>query len=124
METVGAALLFASVGFVLKSLGWRGVPVFISVGFVFLISIVGEELGAIFASVSELTEPLGGGDTVRAAIKIIGLGYLFGISGDICRELEAGGLAKAVDVVGRVEIIAVVLPYFREIIETGIGFME
>ena len=123
-ERVGAALLLAAVSFILKSLGWRGAPVLIAVASVCLISTVGEELTSVFGTISGLTEPLGAQSAVTAAIKIIGLGYLFGISADVCRELEAPGLAKAVDVVGRVEIIAVVLPYFKEIIETGIGLME
>ena len=123
-ELVGAALLFAAVAFLLKNLGWRGAPVLVAVCSVYLISSVAEELGSVFRTVSVLTDTLGAGEAVSAAIKVIGLGYLFGICADICRELEAAGIAKAVEVVGRVEIIAVVLPYFKEIIETGIGFIE
>ena len=49
-----------------------------------------------------------------------GLGYLFGISADICRELGESGIAKSLEVVGRVEIIAVAVPFWKKIIETGV----
>ena len=70
-------------------------------------------------SVKEVGEWAGVSEPLSAAVKILGIGYLFGMCADVCRELGEGGAAKAVETVGRVEIIAVVIPYFKEIVSVG-----
>ena len=44
----------------------------------------------------------------------------FSSAADVCRELGENGIAKVTEVVGRVEIMAVVMPYFEEIIKLGL----
>ena len=56
----------------------------------------------------------------RAMLKILGAGYVFGVCSDICSELGEGGLSGAVCLFGRVEIIALSLPYIKRIVEKGI----
>lgn len=117
---LGVVLLLCVSAFLLRSFGWRGAPVFAVLCAILILMESGEALFGIFNTVNsigrfaDIEKPLG------AALKILGLGYLFGISADICRELSENGIAKAVEVVGRVEIIAVVLPFFEEIIKIGV----
>lgn len=120
MKLFGVALLLTFTGFLLRSFGWRGAPVFAAVAAAVIIFESGENLGYIFGSVKNIGSGVGISELVGAAIKVLGIGYLFGICADLCRELGEAGIAKACEVVGRVEIIAVVIPYFEEIIKVGV----
>ncbi len=50
-------------------------------------------------------------EIIDGATKILGLGYVFGICSDVCRELGENGVANSILVVGRVEIFLATLPY-------------
>jgi len=119
-EILGVALLLCTSGFILRSFGWRGAAVFSTFAMLLLIKEAWEPLSYVFSSVKEIGEISGISEPIGAAIKILGLGYLFGMCADVCREMSESGIAKAVEVVGRVEIIAVVIPYFREIVRVGV----
>ncbi len=124
LRLIGIALIFAVSALLLRALGWRGVPVFCVLGFLFLIS---EAASGFFAAFSQINEQLSysvGKDAVASALKIIGIGYLFGICADICRELGEGTVAKGVEIAGRVEIITVTLPFLEEIIKIGAALLE
>ena len=110
--------------FLLKNFGWRGTPIFTAIALVLFIAEAQGELEYIFSSIKKIGIESGIEDALSSAIKVLGIGYLFGICADICRELSEAGIAKAVEVVGRVEIIAVVVPYFEEIIKVGIGLVK
>ena len=122
-KAVGIIILLAVTAFLLRGFGWQGAAVFAATSCTLLLSEALVPLSHIFSSVkaigstSNITEPLG------AAIKVLGIGYLFGMCADVCRDLGEGGIAKAAEAVGRVEIIAVVLPYFEEIIRLGVEFV-
>ena len=118
-EVCALALMGALSFFLLSELKWRGAPVLAILCFIGIISVVNPYLsqveGAIsfFASVSDL------GDTVAAVLKIVGVGYLAGITSDVCSELGAVRIGNAVTLVGRVEIIAIAAPFFVAIIDMG-----
>ena len=120
LKLVGVALLLTVTAFLLRQLGWRGAPVFAVICAVLLLLEMADSLARIFSSVTLAGEAGGVSEPLGAALKTLGAGYLFGISADVCRELGESGIAKAVEVVGRVEIIAIVIPYFERIIEVGI----
>ena len=124
LRLIGAAIILAVSAFLLKNFGWRGAPIFAAVALVLFIAEAEGEFEYIFSSINKIGNEAGIADSLSAAIKVLGIGYLFGICADICRELGEGGIAKAVEVVGRVEIIAVVIPYFEEIIKVGIGLVK
>jgi stage III sporulation protein AD len=117
---IGLALLLVATAYLLRSFGWRGAPIFAAVAIIAIISESGEGLAEIlnlaksFGSYADISE------TVSAGLKILGCGYLFGICADICREVGENGIAKAVELAGRVEIILLVLPFFKEIINIGV----
>ncbi len=114
-------LVFAFSAVLLKNLGWRGASVFTSLGIVMLLS----ELCGVFSEInklSELWETLGEGGI--AIFKILGIGYLFGISSEICRELGEGGISSALTLAGRFEIIAVALPFISEIFSLALSLVS
>ena len=119
LKVLGIGLIGAITAFLLRSFGWKGVPVFISVVFIGLISYslpYISSLGGLIGRLSSYSDLEG---VTGAVMKIVGIGYLTGITADVCRELEASSLASGVALVGRIEIIAVVSPYFEEMIRLG-----
>ena len=124
LRLIGASLILTVSAFLLKNFGWRGAPIFTAIALVLFITEAEGELEYIFSSIRKIGIESGIENALSAAIKVLGIGYLFGICADICRELSEAGIAKAVEVVGRVEIIAVVVPYFEEIIKVGIGLVK
>lgn len=120
LKLIGIALLLTVTAFLLRQLGWRGAPVFAVICAALLLFEMTDSLGRIINSVTAIGEGTSVSEPLNAALKTLGAGYLFGISADVCRELGESGIAKAVEVVGRVEIIAIVIPYFEEIIKVGI----
>ena len=59
-----------------------------------------------------------------AIVMIIGVGYIFGISADICREVGEGGISSGVILVGRAEMVAIALPYFKRILDIGTELLQ
>lgn len=55
----------------------------------------------------------------ECALKVVGCGYVFGFCAEVCEELGERGIASAVSVAGRVEILSLVFPYFLEICKLG-----
>ena len=124
MGVVGAAIAFAALIFVLKGLGWRGAAVAGACCAASLLISVIIKYGSVISDLREICDTYGVSESAAVMIKIIGISYLFGICADTCRELGEAGIAKAVDVAGRVEITVIIMPYFKEIIEIGVGLLK
>ncbi len=120
LKICGISILTAICAFLLRSFGWRGVPILVASVSVLLISELDGRFEYIFGALREIGTRTGIAETLASALKVVAAGYLFGICADVCRELGEGGVAKTVEVVGRVEIVAIVVPYFEEIIKIGI----
>ena len=120
LKIVGSALLLTVTAFLLRRFGWGGAPVFAVICTVLLIGSAAGSLTNIFSAVTDSAKTASVSEPLSSAMKTLGAGYLFGISADVCRELGEAGIAKGLEIVGRVEIIAIVIPYFEKIIELGI----
>ena len=70
-----------------------------------------------------LFDSLGLTDASKTILKLIGLGYLVGIVVDICKEMGEGLVAKAVLIVGRIEIVLIAAPYFLDVIRIGVSLI-
>ena len=120
----GAALAAAVLALVLREAGFRS-PKLVSVaGIVVLAVASATRLGRL---VKELLPPAFGDEVregARLMLKMIGAGYVYGICSDICRELGESGIANALQVAGRVEILLLLLPTLIEILELGAGLLK
>ena len=105
--------------FLLRGCAWKGTPVYISVAFVGIISLSVPYLFEVSEFIKSNAALYGVEGAVSAVAKVVGIGYLTGITADVCRELEAPSISSAVIFVGRIEIIAVVLPFFNDIMRLG-----
>ena len=115
-EILGITLLLALTLFLLRELGWRAAPVFCAVVLLFVISLLHEQISELIGRALSVEESEKYTEHIADMVKILGLSYLYGISSDICTAIGENQIAKVVDVVGRVEILAIALPYFMEIV--------
>ena len=120
MEVCALALVAALSFFILSELRWRGAPVLVILCFVGVLSVAGGYLKEVGGAISYLAESSGATESAAAILKVIGIGYLAGISSDICSELGAPRIGNAVTLVGRLEIIAVATPFFVKILNMGV----
>lgn len=118
------ALLAAIFGAMLQEFGFRSKRLFITFCLLLLLSAASEPLNKIFEGISSLSALAGVSEAAKCALKAVGLGYVFGITSDICRELGETGIASAVTVVGRLEIFLVVFPYFEETVKLGVELLK
>ena len=124
LKLCGIAILGAISAMLLGELGFRGrrvLALFVSVA---LLVAVSDGIGQVM----DALDILGGGDTVGrvvgSATKVIFVGYLFGISSDICAELGEGGLASTLTLAGRIEAFLLVLPEFGEMLRLGMELVS
>ncbi len=119
-EVCALALVAALSFFVLSELGWRGAPALLILCFVGVLSVAGSYLKELGGAISYLAQSSGMTEGASAILKVIGVGYLAGISSDICSELGASRIGNAVTLVGRLEIIAIATPFFVKILDMGV----
>ena len=122
---VGAmGFLLAVTAVLLKNLGWRASAVFSAFALVLLLSMQTEDFLSLGGALSDV--PFGAEleEATVAVLKIVGVGILTGLSADICRELGEGGIAKGVCIAGRLEILAISMPYFQKIIALGVELLK
>ncbi len=122
--TIGALLLVAVSALLLKSFGFRGASVVVAVGIVAAISYYSDSLSEIFSIFTYLDTASDAGEYVSVAVKIIGISYISGISADVCREIGEGGIAKCIYVITRLELIALSLPFIKEIISLAMSLVD
>lgn len=115
VKNLGLIVICLISAILLKNFGFKGVPVLISVITVGVISAYAEALGGVF---SDLYGALGSGaeEYIAASARLVGVGYLSGATSDVCRENGEGGLASAVTLVGRLEMLLIIMPYLKSII--------
>lgn len=128
MRVCAIALICAVLGLLLREAGFRGSRLVTLVGIVALLGIGASGLASILDFLTEVGADMstgsgtggaspGGeinaatGKIIDGATRIVGLGYVFGICSDVCRELGEIGVANSILVVGRVEIFLATLPY-------------
>ena len=123
LKVCGGALLAAIVGFVLSELGFRGkrvVSSFVIIIFLlFFVDAAADAVSMILAiPIDEERE------AINIALKIVGVGHAFNICADVCAELSEAGLATAITLVGRIEILLIVLPEAMGLIEYSLSIFS
>ena len=119
LKAVAVAILSSVLGFILSEEGYRGKRLFSSVAVVILLGTGLLLFSEVSSSLFGIINDTGLGDMAKCAVKIVGAGYVFGISSDLCREMGEGGVANALTTVGRIEIFAMVLPNILEMVKLG-----
>ena len=117
-------LLLALVGVLLSEFDFKQRKLFSVLSAVMLVSVLGGEIASLLSSLLSLGELTGVGEIATVAVKLLGVGYVFGISASIIRELSEPMLANTVTIGGRIETALIVMPYFVKIIELGVELIK
>ena len=56
-------------------------------------------------------------------MKVVGIGYLGGISSDVCKEIGEAGVAKGISVAARLEILLISLPFVKDLLELSVSLI-
>ena len=119
-----AALLVAMLASLLSELGFRQKKLFVTLSLVVIFSLLGDAIGKILSSVTNVSSLEGISDSAKCAVKAVGVGYVFGFVSDICDELGEKGLSSVVSISARIEIFLIALPYFEKVIQLGVDFIK
>lgn len=118
-DSVLACLLLTAVSvLILKSFGFRGAPLVSVIAIVCIASYYSEALVSVGSLFGELSDTAEVGKYVSGALKIVGISYLSGLSRDVCIEIGESGIAKAVSVVTKLELLLLTVPYIKEILSS------
>jgi hypothetical protein len=118
-ELVGGAVALAVMTFLLREVGYRGAPIITVVSALLLLSHAVGLYKTALGNIIPLVDSEASVEALSSMLKVTGLGYVYGIASDVCRDIGESGISKALDVVGRVEILLIAVPYIKEIITLG-----
>jgi len=119
---IGFILLFLIT--ILKELGFKGAKLISTVGIVTLSVIALDGIRSLTDSFFSGLGVSAMGDITVAVMKILGAGYVFGITSDILRDSGESGIANAILTVGRVEILLMCTPFISRLIEVFTEVMK
>ncbi|MBQ4071531.1 MAG: stage III sporulation AC/AD family protein [Clostridia bacterium] len=123
-RTCALVLVALASMLLLRELGWRATPlvaVCVTVGSLGMLMPYAEKLSE---ELGLLSEGVGAPETVRDILKVVGVGYLSGLVGEVCRSMGEASLASAVSLVGRAEMLIIAFPYFFETVTLGLELLK
>ncbi len=118
------ALICGLLAALLQSLGYKSKGLFTVLSALLIFSAVSGGLADIFGGIASFTEGAGIGEAVKAALKVIGLGYIFGFTSDVLLSLGEGLIASAVTVAGRVQMMLAVYPFIDRVVKLGVELLS
>lgn len=124
LKICAIGLLCALVGMLLSEYGWRGKKLFAVISVLLIISFITDSVVGVVGEVREFAEYAGISEAAECALKVVGVGYIFGVCADICSELGESSISSALVSVGRIESFLLVLPYIKKIIDMGVGLIS
>ena len=116
-------LLAATLSLLLKNFGFRGAGVFMAVAFLALSSRFFEVFSESVSVFNDFSASADISQYVGACVKVVGIGYLCGISGDVCREIGETGAARCISILGKLELISIGIPFIKELFENSVRLL-
>lgn len=117
IKICGGAILLSILGLLLSELGFRGKKALSTLGIIIFLLVFIDLLADAVWEITSLPITDEGRDSLALALKIVGVGHAFNICADVCTELSEGGIANAVSLVGKLEILLMVLPTVVDLIK-------
>lgn len=124
LKICGGAILAAVLGFILSELGFRGKKAFTTLMMVIFLLIFVDHIADAASQIMSVPITDEGKKSLALALKIVGVGHAFNLSADACAELSEGGIASALILVGRLEILAMILPSVIELIKCSTSIFK
>ena len=119
-----AALICALLCALLGGLGFKSKGLFATLCVIILFALLADSLSELLSGVLSLAERTGITDAATCALRAVGLGYVFGITSDICDSLGERAIASAVTAVRTIQIFLVAYPYFEKRIALGLELIK
>lgn len=119
----GVSLLIGIGVYVLREFGWRAAPILGALGGVLLLSFEAEKLtriGTLWQKIATMTDASA---SVTAMGKVFCIGYLCSLTCRILEDLDAQGIARALAVCARIEILLITLPFIERILEGAVALV-
>ncbi len=120
----GLAIVGAAMSLIIKTFGWRGAPLVTVASVLSLMLLFSSHFESIFMIFDTVSEIDNMKKATEYSLKILGIGYLAGLSADICRELGEPSIASVVLLIGRLEILVVISPMILEILSLGLELVK
>lgn len=121
LKVLAYAFITLFLGLVLRELGFKGTRFVMLLGTVSLLGVALVCVDKVIDMLPSISES--GEEYAAAMLKIVGVGYAFGICSDVCRELGETSLGNVVCLVGRVEILVISMPFIKRIIEKSVELL-
>lgn len=118
------ALASVLLSVLLASLGFKSKGLFITLAALVMLGTLGEGVSDVFDKILSFSEGAGIADAVKTALRVIGLGYVFGFTSEICLSLGEPLIASVVTAAGRVQLVLVVFPYIQEVVKLGMELLS
>ena len=113
------AIISVLLSVLLGSLGFKSKGLFITLVALIMLGSLGEGLSDISGEILSFSDMAGITDAAKSALRVIGLGYVFGFTSEICLSLGEPLIASVVTAAGRVQLLVVVYPYIQDVVKLG-----
>ena len=123
ISIIGILLLGAISCVILKGLGARAAPIVAIAVILFSLKRSMPYLSEVSVLINSFTGLSGDARYASDGLKAVGIGYIGAIAADVCTTLGEGGIASAVSLVTRFELIALATPHLSELISTVFSFL-
>lgn len=124
VKICAVALLAAILSALLSGMGFKSRGLFATLCALIILGTATSLCDGVVGELMSFAEQSGITDAARTALRALGLGYVFGITADVCTDLGEGGIASAIVAVGRIQIFLVAFPYFSRIISLGVELIK
>ena len=124
VRCLAGGVIACLLGLLLRESGFKGASL---IGVVASVGIFGASVIGVERIVGALERELsfdGASELIASALRLIGVGYAFGMGADLCREVGSQSVANALLVAGRVEILLISLPHLLDLIRLVGGFLS
>lgn len=122
-DILAIAFIGVCASLVLKNIGYKGAGVVVSVVIICILGSLVDKIGEIKNELFALFDDALALKCGQTLVKILGVTYLSSICEQTCEALGEAQIAKGVEVWGRVEIIAILMPYFKSLLRLGGEFL-
>ena len=115
LQLAGLGVLFAALASAVKECGARSGVLVSLVGGLALLFYAISRYAAPIAFLREMAEEAGMAEGFSSVLRMMAVGCITRISGDVCRDMGEATLAARVELCGRAEILLLSLPLLEEL---------
>ena len=119
-RALAISLLGVFVAVILRQMGVSTSRSVTIVGAIVVFGLGISSVGLLTQELSILSSHAGISDAAKTVMKIMGVGYVFGICSDICSEMGENTVASSLTLVGRIQMLALTFPTVKSAIEQAI----